>query len=60
LSNTLSLCSPSMSATKFQLLQPTPTNTATQDTHIQHAHPQYSFDCSSIEHLSEGTRNAPW
>jgi hypothetical protein len=26
----------------------------------QHAHPQYSIDCSSIEHLSEGTRNAPW
>src|SRR5215468_531149 len=22
-------------------------------------HPQYSIDCSSIEHLSEGTRNAP-
>jgi hypothetical protein len=22
--------------------------------------PQYSLDCSSIEHLSEGTRNAPW
>jgi hypothetical protein len=26
----------------------------------RHAHPQYSIDCSSIEHLSEGTRNAPW
>jgi hypothetical protein len=26
----------------------------------QHANPQYSIDCSSIEHLSEGTRNAPW
>jgi hypothetical protein len=26
----------------------------------QHAHPQYSIDCSSIEYLSEGTRNAPW
>jgi hypothetical protein len=26
----------------------------------QHAHPQCSIDCSSIEHLSEGTRNAPW
>jgi hypothetical protein len=26
----------------------------------QHVHPQYSIDCSSIEHLSEGTRNAPW
>jgi hypothetical protein len=26
----------------------------------QHTHPQYSIDCSSIEHLSEGTRNAPW
>jgi hypothetical protein len=26
----------------------------------QHAHPQYSVDCSSIEHLSEGTRNVPW
>jgi hypothetical protein len=24
------------------------------------AHPQYSIDWSSIEHLSEGTRNAPW
>jgi hypothetical protein len=22
--------------------------------------PQYSIDCSSIEHFSEGTRNAPW
>src|SRR5215475_11123585 len=22
-------------------------------------HPQYSIDCSSIEHLLEGTRNAP-
>jgi hypothetical protein len=22
-------------------------------------YPQYSIDCSSIEHLSEGTRNAP-
>jgi hypothetical protein len=21
----------------------------------KHAHPQYSIDCSSIEHLSEGT-----
>jgi hypothetical protein len=26
----------------------------------QHAHPQYSIDCSSILHLSEGTRNSPW
>jgi hypothetical protein len=26
----------------------------------QHAHPQYSIDSSSIEHLSQGTRNAPW
>jgi hypothetical protein len=26
----------------------------------QHVHPQYSIDCSSIEHLSEGNRNAPW
>jgi hypothetical protein len=26
----------------------------------RHAHPQYSIDCSSIEHLSEGTSNAPW
>jgi hypothetical protein len=26
----------------------------------QHTHPQYSIDCFSIEHLSEGTRNAPW
>jgi hypothetical protein len=26
----------------------------------QHVHPQYSIDCSSIEYLSEGTRNAPW
>jgi hypothetical protein len=25
----------------------------------QHAHAQYSIDCSSIKHLSEGTRNAP-
>jgi hypothetical protein len=25
-----------------------------------HAHPQYPIDCSSIEQLSEGTRNAPW
>jgi hypothetical protein len=25
-----------------------------------HDHPQYSIECSSIEHLSEGTRNAPW
>jgi hypothetical protein len=25
----------------------------------QHANPQYSIDCSSIEHFSEGTRNAP-
>jgi hypothetical protein len=24
------------------------------------SHPQYSIDCSSIEHLSEGTRYAPW
>jgi hypothetical protein len=24
-----------------------------------HAHTQYSVDCSSIEHLLEGTRNAP-
>jgi hypothetical protein len=22
--------------------------------------PQYCIDCSSIEHLSEGTKNAPW
>jgi hypothetical protein len=27
--------------------------------YTQHAHPQYSIDCSSIERLSEGTRNAP-
>jgi hypothetical protein len=26
---------------------------------IQHAHPQYSIDFSSIEHLSEGTKNTP-
>jgi hypothetical protein len=26
----------------------------------QHAHSQYSIDCSSIEHLSEGTGNALW
>jgi hypothetical protein len=26
----------------------------------QHTHPQYSIDCSSIEHISEGTRNDPW
>jgi hypothetical protein len=25
-----------------------------------HAHPQYSIDCSSIEHFLEDTRNAPW
>ena len=25
-----------------------------------HAHPQYSIDCFSIEHLSEGIGNAPW
>jgi hypothetical protein len=25
-----------------------------------HAHPQYSIDCSSIERLSEVTRNVPW
>jgi hypothetical protein len=28
-------------------------------TRDKHAHPQYSIDCSSIEHPSEGTRNAP-
>jgi hypothetical protein len=28
--------------------------------YIQHAHPQYPIEWSSIEHLSEGTRNAPW
>jgi hypothetical protein len=27
--------------------------------YTQYAHPQYSIDCSSIEHLSEDTRNAP-
>jgi hypothetical protein len=27
--------------------------------YIQHAHPQYSINCSSIEHLSRGTMNAP-
>jgi hypothetical protein len=26
----------------------------------QHAHPQCSIDCSSIQHLSQGSRNAPW
>jgi hypothetical protein len=26
--------------------------------HTQYANPQYSTDCSSIEHLSEGIRNA--
>jgi hypothetical protein len=26
----------------------------------QHAHPQYSIGCSSIEHLSEGSWNVPW
>jgi hypothetical protein len=31
-----------------------------QPTDVQHTHPQYSFNCSSIEHLSEDTRNAPW
>jgi hypothetical protein len=25
----------------------------------RHAHPQYSIDCSSVEHLPEGTRNSP-
>jgi hypothetical protein len=25
----------------------------------QHAHPQYSIDCSSIEHILEDTRNPP-
>jgi hypothetical protein len=25
----------------------------------QHAHPQYFIDCSSLEHLSEDTWNAP-
>jgi hypothetical protein len=29
-------------------------------TRKQQAHPQYSIDCSSIKHLSEGTRNASW
>jgi hypothetical protein len=29
------------------------------DLKTQHAHPQYSIDCSSTEHLSEGTRKAP-
>jgi hypothetical protein len=28
--------------------------------YTQHAHPQYYIDCASIEHLSEGARNAPW
>jgi hypothetical protein len=27
--------------------------------YTQHAHPQNSIDCSSIEHLSEGTRTLP-
>jgi hypothetical protein len=27
---------------------------------LLYVHPQYSTDCSSIEHLSEGTRNSPW
>jgi hypothetical protein len=26
----------------------------------QHAHPHYFVDCFSIEHHSEGTKNAPW
>jgi hypothetical protein len=26
----------------------------------QHSHLYYSVDCSSVERLSEGTRNAPW
>jgi hypothetical protein len=29
------------------------------DHYTQHAHPRYSIDCSSIEHLSEGTSNTP-
>jgi hypothetical protein len=29
-------------------------------TRQQHPHPQYYIDCSAIEHLSEGTTNAPW
>jgi hypothetical protein len=29
-------------------------------TRLENAHPQYFIDSSSIEHLSEGTRNAPW
>src|SRR5215467_7160341 len=27
--------------------------------YTQHAHPQYSINCFSIEHLSEDTRNPP-
>jgi hypothetical protein len=34
------------------------TRTTSLDT--QHAHPQYSIDCSSIQHLSKGTKNTPW
>jgi hypothetical protein len=38
---------------------------AISDRHVprhytQHAHPQYSVNWSSIQHLSEGTGNAPW
>jgi hypothetical protein len=33
---------------------------AISDHWTQHAHPQYSIDCSSIAHLSEGTRNVLW
>jgi hypothetical protein len=36
-----------------------PINTAVIHSVPQHALPQYSIDCSSIEHLSEGTRDAP-
>jgi hypothetical protein len=35
-------------------------NVVCGDLRSQHAHPQYPIDCFSIEHLSEGTRNAPW
>jgi hypothetical protein len=29
------------------------------DLDTEHTHPQYSIDCSSIEHLSEGTKKLP-
>jgi hypothetical protein len=40
-------------------VQFTPAYEAVVLNNTQHAHPQYSIDCSPTEHLSEGTRNAP-